>query len=190
MQRHLLLLAALLLAPVATLQAVETATKPNIVFLLADDLRPDCLGALGHPIVKTPQIDKLLEHGFIFRNAYVLGSNSGAVCMPSRTMIQSGQSYLRPTRATATLAQTIKAAGYACIRGGKFGNNPNKLDQDFDRHVDGKTAEGNANNIIAFIKEQAGKKPLFLYFAPHEPHDPQFATEAFYRMYNNRPPRG
>ena len=183
MQRHLLILASLLLAPVATLKAAEPAARPNIVFLLADDLRPDCLGVLGHPIVKTPQIDKLLEHGFIFRNAYVLGSNSGAVCMPSRTMIQTGQSYLRPTRATPTLAQTIKAAGYASIRSGKFGNNPNKLDQDFDQHVDGKTAEGNANNLIAFIKERAGKKPLFLYFAPHEPHDPQYATEAFYRMY-------
>ena len=43
--------------------------RPNVVFLLADDLRPDCLGVLGHPIVKTPNIDKLLENGFIFRNA-------------------------------------------------------------------------------------------------------------------------
>jgi arylsulfatase A-like enzyme len=161
----------------------KTASKPNIVFLLADDLRPDCLGVLGHPVVKTPHIDKLLEHGFIFRNAYVLGSNIGAVCTPSRTMIQTGQSYLRATRTTPTLAQTIKAAGYASIRSGKFGNNPNKLDADFDQHLDGKTAEGNASNIIAFVKEHAGKKPLFLYFAPHEPHDPQYATEAFYRMY-------
>ena len=45
--------------------------RPNIVFLLADDLRPDCLGVLGHPIVKTPRIDRLLERGFIFRNVYV-----------------------------------------------------------------------------------------------------------------------
>ena len=159
-------------------------SKLNIVFLLADDLRPDCLGVLGHPIVKTPHIDKLLERGFIFRNTYVLGSNVGAVCTPSRTMIQTGQSYLRANRTTPTLAQTIKAAGYASIRSGKFGNNPNHLDKDFDQHLDGgKSADGNADNIIAFIKEHAGKKPLFLYFAPHEPHDPQHATEEFYRMY-------
>ncbi|MEI8376498.1 MAG: hypothetical protein WCJ35_27085 [Planctomycetota bacterium] len=39
-------------------------------------------------------------------------------------------------------------------------------------------------NEITPIKENACKNPLFLYFAPHEPHDPQYATERFYRMYN------
>ena len=176
---------ALLLAPLAALHAADVpAKRPNIVFLLADDLRPDCLGVLGHTIVRTPYLDKLLEQGFIFRNTYVLGSNIGAVCTPSRTMIQTGQCYLRASRSTPTLAQTIHAAGYASIRSGKFGNNPNELDKDFDQHLDGgEDAKGNADNIIAFIKEHAGKKPLFLYFAPHEPHDPQHATEALYRMY-------
>jgi arylsulfatase A-like enzyme len=182
MKHTLTLLTALLLAPLA--KAADAPTKLNICFLLADDLRPDCLGVLGHPIVKTPNLDKLCADGFIFRDAYVLGSNSGAVCTPSRTMIQTGQSYLRAKRATLTLAQTIKSAGYASIRSGKFGNNPNALDKDFDQHVDGgPDAKANADNIIAFIKEQAGGKPLFLYFAPHEPHDPQHATEEFYQMY-------
>ena len=184
--KDLTALALLAIMPLAALSAPETPPSPqrNIVILLADDLRPDCLGALGHPIVKTPNLDKLLEHGFIFRNTYVLGANIPAVCTPSRTMIQTGQSYLRTNRSTPTLAQTIKAAGYASIRSGKFGNNPNALDEDFDQHVDGgEDAKGNADNIIAFIKDHAGKKPLFLYFAPHEPHDPQHATEEFYQMY-------
>ena len=186
MNRSLWLMPLLLLAmPSAptTLRAAERPAKPNLVFLLADDLRPDCLGGLGHPFVKTPNLDKLCQRGFLFRNAYVLGSNSGAVCMPSRTMLQTGLSYLHKDRTAPTLAQTIHAAGYASMRSGKFGNNPNELDKDFDQHLDGKTSEGNANNIIAFIHEHAGKKPLFLYFAPHEPHDPQYATEEFYRMY-------
>ena len=177
---------ALLLAPFISLQSAEAPPSPkyNVVFLLADDLRPDCLGVLGHPIVKTPNLDKLCANGFIFRNTYVLGSNSGAVCMPSRTMIQTGVSYLRQNRTTPTLAQTVKAAGFASIRSGKFGNNPTKMDADFDKHVDGGVdAAANADNIIAFIKENAGQKPLFLYFAPHEPHDPQHATEEFYQMY-------
>jgi arylsulfatase A-like enzyme len=176
----------LLLVSIAAPRAEETPTssKRNVVLLLADDLRPDCLGLLGHPVVKTPNLDKLLGNGFIFRNAYVFGSNSGAVCMPSRTMIQTGRTYMRPANDTPTLAQTIKAAGYASIRSGKFGNNPNPLDKDFDEHVDGgDDARANADNIIAFVKEHAGKKPLFLYFAPHEPHDPQHAPEEFYRMY-------
>ena len=154
------LLIALLLTPLAALLAADapkTATRPNLVFFLADDLRPDCLGVLGHPMVKTPNLDKLLANGFIFRNAYVLGSHAGAVCTPSRTMIQTGQSYLRKDITTPTLAQTIKAAGYASIRSGKFGNGPKKLDDEFDRHLDGKNATGNADNIIEFIKVNAGK---------------------------------
>ncbi|MEO6741931.1 MAG: sulfatase-like hydrolase/transferase [Chthoniobacteraceae bacterium] len=158
--------------------------KPNIVFFLADDLRPDCLGVLGHPIVKTPNVDKLVANGFIFRNAYVLGSNSGAVCMPSRTMIQTGQSYLRKDTTTPILAQTIRAGGYASIRSGKFGNGPKKMDDQFDVHMDGgPDGKVNADNIIKFIHEQAGKKPLFLYMAGHEPHDPQHATEEYYQKY-------
>lgn len=185
MKHTLPLLAALLLAPLAALHAADApATRCNVVFLLADDLRPDCLSMFGHPVVKTPHLDKLLANGFAFRNAYVLGSNSGAVCTPSRTMIQTGQSYLRKNPTTPTLAQTIKASGFASIRSGKHGNNPSQLDKDFDQHLDGgEDAARNADNIIAFIKEHAGQKPLFLYFAPHEPHDPQHATEEFYRMY-------
>jgi arylsulfatase A-like enzyme len=98
-------------------------------------------------------------------------------------MIQTGQGYLHARRAAPTFAQAVKAAGYASIRSGKFGNNPNQLDVDFDQHLDGKTAEGNANNLIAFIKEHAGRKPLFLYLAPHEPHDPQFAPDRYYPLY-------
>ncbi len=175
----------LAIMPLPVLRAADAPPpKRNVVFLLADDLRPDCLSMFGHPVVKTPNLDKLLTNGFAFRNAYVLGSNSGAVCMPSRTMIQTGQSYLRKNPTPPTLAQTIKAAGFTSIRSGKHGNNPSQLDKDFDQHVDGgEDAARNADNIIAFIKEHAGQKPLFLYFAPHEPHDPQHATEEFYQKY-------
>ncbi|MBI1336785.1 MAG: sulfatase-like hydrolase/transferase [Phycisphaera sp.] len=180
MKKYLLLLCVLL---VMSWSRFLRAGNLNVVFLLADDLRPDCLGVLGHTVVKTPNIDRLCANGLIFRNAYVLGSNSGAVCTPSRTMIMTGMDYLRHSPTPSTLAQTVKAAGYASIRSGKAGNNPSKLDKVFDVHLDGKTAEGNANNIIGFIQEHAGKQPLFIYMAPHEPHDPQFAPDEYYRMY-------
>ena len=206
-KRKLLLLSILFLAPLVALHSAEKdAGKPsvgmrdklNVCFLLADDLRPDTLGILGHPIVKTPNIDKLCADGFAFRNAYTLGSNVQAVCMPSRTMISTGRSYLRPDvqkdlkdgknyerkeGETPLLGQTVHAAGYASMRSGKFGANPVKLDRYYDEHVDGGTAEGNANNLIAFIKSHAGKQPLFLYFAPHEPHDPQYAPDDYYPRY-------
>ncbi len=175
--------AALAVSAINLPAAKPIANRPNVVFFLADDLRPDCLGVLGHPVVKTPNIDRLVENGFIFRNAYVLGSHIGAVCLPIRTMILTGMSYLRKERTAPTLAQTVKAAGYASIRSGKGSNNPNNLDVDFDQHLWGETADKHANHLVQFIKDNAGGKPLFLYMAAKEPHDPQFATEEHYRRY-------
>ena len=191
MSRTLFAVAVLLLASSATPRAAEPvkpspASRPNLVFFLADDLRPDCLGVLGHPIVKTPNLDKLLQNGFIFRNAYVLGSHSAAVCLPSRTMIMTGISYLRGNRAataTPTLAQTLKASGYVSIRSGKSGNTPKQLEEVFDRHLSSYDAGVNADNLVQFIQENAGKRPLFLYMASAEPHDPQLAPADYYRRY-------
>src|SRR6516164_1198716 len=89
-----LLLTVLLLA-----SAAHADPKPNIVILLADDLRPDCLSSLGHPMVKTPNVDKLVSNGFIFRRAYVMGSTMPAVCLPSRTMLLTGMSVFRAMQA-------------------------------------------------------------------------------------------
>ena len=86
-----LILSALLIAPLASIHGegeLNGTNKLNIVFLLADDLRPDCLGILGNPIIKTPHCDKLCENGFIFRNTYVLGSDSGAVRRVEQTVNQ------------------------------------------------------------------------------------------------------
>ena len=63
-----------------------TPEHPNVLILVADDLRADCVGALGDGRVKTPYIDGLVNRGFAFRNAYCLGANQGAVCTPSRNM--------------------------------------------------------------------------------------------------------
>jgi arylsulfatase A-like enzyme len=183
----------------ASAQAAQKPAPRNICFFLADDVRADCIGLLGSPIVKTPHIDTLFANGFIFRNAYTLGSDRGGVCMPSRAMIASGRSYLRPdvqailkggakyerpATATPLLGQTLAKAGYATIRSGKFGSNPNQVDRYYDVHVDGKTAEGNADNLIAFMQENAGKKPLFLYMAGHEAHDPQSSPNSYHSLYN------
>lgn len=188
MKSVLPLLAALLLALLAASSfapAVHAAeTRPNICFLLADDLRTGCVGVLGDPIVKTPNIDKVCKDGFIFRNTYVMGANNSAVCFPSRQMILRGVSYLRPgfmkNDAIPTLAETFRKAGYVSMRAGKPGNG----DMVFDENKDGSHADGNADYLVEFIKKNAGgKKPLFLYMAGHEPHDHQYAPDSYYPMY-------
>lgn len=161
------------------------ASKPNICILLADDLRADCLEILGHPIVKTPNLDEVCKEGHIFRNTYVLGSNASAVCIPSRQMILKGVSYFRPGFRTndtiPTLAETFRKAGYLSMRAGK----PRNGDEVFDENKYGGHADGNADYLVEFIRKNAGgTKPLFLYMAGHEPHDPQYAPDNYYAMYD------
>ncbi|HKV33758.1 MAG TPA: sulfatase [Pyrinomonadaceae bacterium] len=61
--------------------------RPNIIFILVDDLRWDDLGITGHPFVKTPNIDRLGHEGALFRNAFI----TAPLCSPSRASFLTGQ---------------------------------------------------------------------------------------------------
>lgn len=180
-----------LLLGASSLHAGDKAKKrPNVLFILADDMRPDCIAALGNKHISTPHLDKLARKGLVFRRAYCMGSMVPAVCLPSRTMILTGKHLFNiktgkgAVNADAfTFPVIMRNAGYATIRSGKFGNNPADVCKAFDKHLDGKTAEKDADNLIAFVKEHAGKKPMFLHMASTEPHDPQHATAEFYAKY-------
>src|SRR5215471_8146278 len=74
------------------LQAAQTPPAHNILFILADDYRPDCVRALGNRHIKTPNLDRLVQTGMSFSRTYCMGSMEGAVCLPSRCMIQTGRS--------------------------------------------------------------------------------------------------
>src|ERR1700678_1879095 len=60
---------------------------PNIVFLLADDLRWNVLGCTGDKLARTPHLDALAKRGVLFRNHFVTTS----ICAVSRASILSGQ---------------------------------------------------------------------------------------------------
>ena len=79
-----LLCALALAASVLAAPAAPQASRPNILFIFSDDHRPDCVGALGNPHIKTPTLDKLVEQGVSFSRTYVMGAMEGAVCCPSR----------------------------------------------------------------------------------------------------------
>jgi N-acetylglucosamine-6-sulfatase len=61
--------------------------RPNIVFILIDDLRWDELGIAGHPFIKTPNIDRIAKEGALFRNAFM----TTPLCSPSRASFLTGQ---------------------------------------------------------------------------------------------------
>ncbi|MCF7838259.1 MAG: sulfatase-like hydrolase/transferase [Candidatus Marinimicrobia bacterium] len=64
--------------------------RPNIVFVLTDQMRGDCLGALGHPVVRTPNLDCMARNGTVFISAY----SPCPSCIAARASIMTG---LRPT---------------------------------------------------------------------------------------------
>ena len=74
--------------------------KPNILFLFADDQRADTIAAHGNAHIKTPVIDGLARAGVSFRNNYVFGGNSGAICVPSRAMLHTGKTWFAMNTAT------------------------------------------------------------------------------------------
>jgi N-acetylglucosamine-6-sulfatase len=80
--------AALFAVVLAVNQAIaQPPSRPNIVFILMDDLRFDELGCTGHPYVQTPNIDRLAREGALFRNAFAVAP----LCSPSRGCFLTGQ---------------------------------------------------------------------------------------------------
>lgn len=70
--------------------ATAQTRKPNFVLVLVDDLRFDALGYMGHPFVKTPNIDRLAKEGAVFKNTFV----TTPLCSPSRASFLTG-TYVR-----------------------------------------------------------------------------------------------
>ncbi len=65
--------------------------RPNILFIFADDQCFQTIAALGNQEIQTPNLDRLARRGTTFTHAYNMGSWSGAVCVASRTMLNSGR---------------------------------------------------------------------------------------------------
>ena len=105
----------------SVLSAAKTE-QPNILFIFADDLSYETIRAHSHLDIDTPNLDRLVAEGTTFTRAYNMGSWTGAVCMASRSMINTGQFVWRTPRKAAdfkpavaagqTWSQLLKSAGY------------------------------------------------------------------------------
>ncbi len=67
--------------------SARAGARPNVVVIITDDQRWDALGCLGHPLLKTPHLDRLAAEGARFANAFVTTS----LCSPSRASMMSGR---------------------------------------------------------------------------------------------------
>ncbi len=72
-------------------EAKRPPGRPNFLVLVADDMRPDAIGGLGHPHLKTPHLDKLLRAGTVLPQA----TCAYPLCVPSRAEILSGRTSFR-----------------------------------------------------------------------------------------------
>ena len=86
MKQIIALITLMLLSPLAALSAAELSSRPNIIFLLTDDQRDNTLHAMGHPYVKTPNLDALMHDSVRFKNTCI----ATPVCCPSRVSIFTG----------------------------------------------------------------------------------------------------
>jgi len=117
---------AILVALTAT-SATEAAGRPNLIFIMADDLGYGDLGCYGQKRIRTPHLDRMAADGMRFRQFYA----GSTVCAPSRCVLMTGlhtghcfirgngKINLRP--GDVTVAEVLKGAGYTCGLMGKWG---------------------------------------------------------------------
>jgi len=117
---------------------MSETTRPNIVFILVDQMRGDCLGILDHPVVRTPHLDELARQGTLFTAAY----SACPSCIAARASFFTG---LRPTthgrlgyldqvpwRYQDTLAEVLCRGGYQTHCVGKTHFFPQRLALGFE----------------------------------------------------------
>lgn len=105
--------------------AAVSSEKPNIIFILADDLGFNQIGCYGDTPIKTPNLDRLASHGIRFTQAYA----GNTVCSPSRVSLFTGRdgrlmdnnsNTVQLRDIDVTLAHVLKHAGYGTALFGKY----------------------------------------------------------------------
>lgn len=103
--------------------------RPNVLFIITDDQSSDTIHALGNHQIQTPNIDRLVKEGVAFKNAYIMGGTSPAVCSPSRAALFSGKSLWNTecqgqfgfeiSEKNVTLPEAFRKNGYETFATGK-----------------------------------------------------------------------
>jgi arylsulfatase A-like enzyme len=197
MSRRLLAVCVLFIVGASCAFAADKPTRPNFLFILTDDQEPQTLGVYGNTICSTPNIDRIAKEGMLFHDAHHMGSWSGAVCRPSRTMIQSGRGVWNipgsrgkgkggapdaKAVAAQSMAAVFNAAGYDTFRTCKRGNTFNEANEHFTvRHdsSDQRQPEGSnwhGQRAMDFLNERDAANdsdPFLMFFGFSHPHDPR-----------------
>ena len=87
--------------------------RPNIVLIVTDEMRGDCMGVAGHPDVKTPYLDSLADMGVYYPNAY----SPCPSCVPARAVLHTG---LSPRHTGRVGYQDCVEWNYGCTMAGEL----------------------------------------------------------------------
>jgi len=134
------ILTACAIASIAVTSACATEeTKPNFLLIITDDQAIDTIHALGNDNISTPNIDRLAHSGMAFTHVFNQGSWSGAVCAPSRQMINTGRNlhltgFSPKSNKTShpLMGETFRKAGYETFMTGKWHVGADALTRSFD----------------------------------------------------------
>ena len=108
--------------------AAENAPKPDMLLIMPDQMRGDCLSILGHSSVRTPQLDELARQGSLFRRAYT----TVASCIPARYALLTGLypqtsgvvGFRAKPFSTPPLPELLARVGYATVLVGRNMHQP------------------------------------------------------------------
>ena len=149
--------------------------RPNILFIMTDQMRGDCLGIAGHPDVKTPYLDSLAAKGVLFDHAY----SSCPSCVPARAALYTG------------LAQSSHGkVGYA---DGSDWNYPHTMAGELSKagyhtHCSGKLHVHPLRNLMGFHSVDLHDGYLHAYRDPNVPYceSQKVADDYFYWLKNEK----
>lgn len=154
----------------------KTVTRPNIIFIIGDDISIDDIGCYGNSKIKTPNLDRLAAGGLQFNNMFVTSSS----CSPSRTSILTGR-YPHNTGAAELhvplpghltyFPELLKKAGYYTALAGKWHEGKNTA-RAYDTVIAGEQHNGpggEAQWLHLFSNRPSGK-PFFFWLSPFDAH--------------------
>ncbi len=101
----------------------QTPPRPDILLVMPDQMRGDCLSILGHSVVRTPTLDQLARRGVLFRRAY----STVPSCIPARYALLTGLfpqtsgvvGFRKKPVSSPTMLQLLRGAGYTTVLVGR-----------------------------------------------------------------------
>lgn len=167
----------------------QPSQRPNIIFIIGDDISAEDIGAYGNKAIRTPNIDNLAKNGLKFNQMFLTASS----CSPSRSSILTGR-YPHNTGAAELHTQLpedqiyfpelLKKSGYYSALVGKWHEGTHTR-RAYDTLIVDKRINGNGGEKqwVNLLKSRPKDKPFFFWLAPYDAHREWSSNDEFEKPY-------